>query len=199
VQLGVKPDAFNPTLGAGDLVRVRLERTPSTGGSSLHNYLYEVDRISKSITGQVLLELTHFPVDANLASVVAQEVAVAVGGGLLLPTGLTGITCDVNSSSDTSVPAETFTDDPFSDYGIGLDAFVEPMLEDFPVSNPNQFIILPLQFTSDGDIDARGWRYADPTGDLRWWYCCLLCSRSISARRESARHYSNHHLYNGSK
>ena len=153
VQLGVKPDALNPTLGAGDLVRVRLERTPSTGGSSLHNYLYEVDRISKSITGQVLLELTHFPVDANLASVVAQEVAVAVGGGLLLPTGLTGITCDVNSSSDTSVPAETFTDDPFSDYGIGLDAFVEPMLEDFPVSNPNQFIILPLQFTSDGDIN----------------------------------------------
>ena len=72
MQLGVKPDALNPTLGAGDLVRVRLERTPSTGGSSLHNYLYEVDRISKSITGQVLLELTHFPVDANLASVVAQ-------------------------------------------------------------------------------------------------------------------------------
>jgi hypothetical protein len=169
LRISVRPDNFNNTLTSGDLVRVRLERVTSTGASSLHNYLYEVDRISKSITGQVLLELTHFPVDANLASVVAQEVAVAVGGGLLLPTGLTGITCDVNSSSDTSVPAETFTDNPFPDYGFGLDALVEPMLEDFSISNSVDWPMLEgfpisnsadwtgppiLQFTSDGDIDA---------------------------------------------
>jgi hypothetical protein len=110
VQLGVKPDAFNPTLGAGDLVRVRLERTPSTGGSSLHNYLYEVDRISKSISGEVRLELTHFPVDANLASVVALEVNAATGSGLLLPTGLSGVTCDVNASDDPTVPPDDSLD-----------------------------------------------------------------------------------------
>jgi hypothetical protein len=116
-RLGVKPDAFNTTLAAGDLVRVKLERTPSTGATSLHDYLYEVDRIGKSVSGEVLLDLTHFPVDANGASVVAQEVAAATGTGLLLPTGLTGITCDVNSSADTSVPAETFTEATFPDYG----------------------------------------------------------------------------------
>jgi hypothetical protein len=121
LQLGVKPDAFNPTLGAGDLVRVRLERIASTGADSVHDYLYEVDRIGKSIGGEVQLDLTHFPVDINLASMVAQEVNSATGSGLLLPTGLSGITCDVNSSADTSVPAETFTDQTFSEYGSTVD------------------------------------------------------------------------------
>jgi hypothetical protein len=120
-RLGVKPDAYNPTLATGDLVRVTLRRTPSTGATSLHDYLYEVDRIGKSVSGEVLLELTHFPVDANGASVVAQEVAAATGTGLLLPTGLTGTTCDVNSSADTSVPVETFTEETFPDYGSEID------------------------------------------------------------------------------
>jgi hypothetical protein len=110
LRIGVKPDAFNPTLAAGDLVRVRLDRTPSTGAASVHDYLYEVDRIGKSISGEVRLELTHFPVDADLASVVAKEVDAAVGAGFVLPTGLSGITCDVNSSSDTTVPADTSLD-----------------------------------------------------------------------------------------
>jgi hypothetical protein len=60
VQLGVKPDAFNPTLAAGDLVRVRLERVASTGADSVHDYLYEVDRIGKSITGEVRIRSDAF-------------------------------------------------------------------------------------------------------------------------------------------
>ena len=136
LQLGVKPDAFNPTLAAGDLVRVRLERIASTGADSLHDYLYEVDRIGKSISGEISLDLTHFPVDANLASVVALEVNAATGSGLLLPTGLSGITCDVNSSADTSVPAETFTEGTFPDYGSSFDGFDESGLGDPGVDNP---------------------------------------------------------------
>jgi hypothetical protein len=140
LQLGVKPDAFNPTLVAGDLVRVRLERIASTGADSLHDYLYEVDRIGKSISGEISLDLTHFPVDANLASVVAQEVNAAVGGGLLLPTGLSGVTCDVNSSSNTSVPAETFTSGTFPNYGSSLGAIDESGLGDPPVNNPEDVL-----------------------------------------------------------
>jgi hypothetical protein len=136
LKLGVKPDAFNPTLAAGDLVRVRLERIASTGADSLHDYLYEVDRIGKSISGEISLDLTHFPVDANLASVVAQEVNAATGSGLLLPTGLSGVTCDVNSSSNTSVPAETFTSGTFPDYGSSFDAIATSDLGDPPVNNP---------------------------------------------------------------
>lgn len=160
LQLGVKPDAFNPTLASGDLVRVRIERVASTGAASLHDYLYEVDRIGKSITGEVRLELTHFPVDANLASIVAQEVAGATGSGLLLPTGLTGVTCDINSSSDTSVPAETFTDESFPDYGFSFDALDESGLDDQEVNNPSDGLggqfspsIATPALTSDGDID----------------------------------------------
>jgi hypothetical protein len=128
LQIGVKPDAFNASLAPGDLVRVRLDRIASTGVASRHDYLYELDRIGKSVSGDVRLELTHFPVDATNASIVAQEVNAAVGGGVLLPTGLTGITCDINSSTDTSVPADTSLDP--SDWNTpGDDAF------DFGISN----------------------------------------------------------------
>jgi hypothetical protein len=153
LQLGVKPDAFNPTLAAGDLVRVRLERIASTGANSLHDYLYEVDRIGKSITGEVQLDLTHFPVDSNLASVVAQEVNSATGTGLLLPTGLSGVTCDINSSGDTSVPAESFTGGSFPNYGSSLDGLSESGLGDPGVSNPAESSFSPPALTSDGDIN----------------------------------------------
>ncbi len=132
LQIGVKPDAFNGTLVVGDIVRVRLERNPSTGASGLHNYLYEVDRISKSLAGNIALELTHFPVDANLVSVVAQDVNAAVGTGLIVPTGLSGVTCDVNSSSDTTVPADTsLPPGIFPDYDSSIDGFNEFGLVDF--------------------------------------------------------------------
>ena len=110
LQLGVKPDAFNPTLTSGDLVRVRLERVASTGGNSVHDYLYEVDRIGKSISGEVQLELTHFPIDDTFASVVAKEVNAAVGASFILPTGLTGVTCDINSFNDTTIPPDISLD-----------------------------------------------------------------------------------------
>jgi hypothetical protein len=153
LQLGVRPDAFNGTLSSGDLVRVRLERVPSTGSSSLHNYLYEVDRIGKSITGEVKLELTHFPVDADLASIVAKEVNVAVGSGILLPTGFAGVTCDINSSSDTSIPAEEFSFGPTFNTDFGFDELPESGLEDLGVNNPIDSIgnYSPLDLSYSGD------------------------------------------------
>jgi hypothetical protein len=133
LRIGVKPDAFNPTLAAGDLVRVRLERTPSTGAASVHDYLYEVDRIGKSISGEVRLELTHFPVDSGFASVVAKEVNAAVGAGFVLPTGLSGITCDVNSSSDTTVPEDTSLDP--DDWDIPDDGSFDTDVDEVDPSN----------------------------------------------------------------
>jgi hypothetical protein len=146
LRIGVRPDAYNPTLAAGDRVRVRLERTPSTGAASVHDYLYEVDRIGKSISGEVRLELTHFPVDDSFASVVAKEVAAAVGAGFVLPTGLSGITCDVNSSADTSVPADTSLDpgdwDIPADGSFDIDVTeLDPTdLDDMPESSINDLV-----------------------------------------------------------
>jgi hypothetical protein len=140
LQIGVKPDAFNATLATGDLVRVRLDRIASTGASSTHDFLYELDRIGKSVSGDVRLELTHFPVDATNASIVAQEVDAAVGGGILLPTGLTGITCDINSSTDTSVPADTSVNDwvlPGSNaFDFGISNFGNDAFDGGNVNNP---------------------------------------------------------------
>ena len=167
LRIGVKPDAYNPTLGAGDLVRVRLERIASTGADSVHDYLYEVDRIGKSIGGEVQLDLTHFPVDANRASVVALEVAAAVGSGLLLPTGLSGITCDTNSSSNTSVPAETFTEATFPDYEIEISEIEEEELGDDQENPKDELapdVSINWETTQSGLIDGPGGWEFEPGG-----------------------------------
>jgi hypothetical protein len=153
LRIGVKPDAFNPTLAAGDLVRVRLERTPSTGAASVHDYLYEVDRIGKSISGEVRLELTHFPVDADFASVVAKEVNAAVGAGFVLPTGLSGITCDVNSSTDTTVPEDTSLDP--DDWDIPDDGSFDTDVDE----------VDPSDFPDVAGGDDGGGGILDPGGD----------------------------------
>ncbi len=104
LNITAKPDVFNKSLTTGDLVRVLLERTPSTGASSTHDGIYEVDQISKNLSGEVELALTEFPVDDDLRSIVALDVASAVGNGILMPTSKNGASCDANSATDTSVP-----------------------------------------------------------------------------------------------
>ena len=96
----VRSDAFNSSLAPGDIVRVRLRRIPSVGIPQAHDYLYEVDRIGRGINGEIQLELTHFPVDAQGRSLVALDVSIAVGRGLLLPTGRADINCDLNDPFD---------------------------------------------------------------------------------------------------
>jgi hypothetical protein len=99
----VRPEAsFNATLAPGDIVRVRLRRVASVGTNILHDYLYEVERIGRSVTGEVEIELTHFPVDEQGRSLVALDVSRAQGNGLVLPTGRADVACDLNSSEDTS-------------------------------------------------------------------------------------------------
>ena len=110
VQVSVRPDSYNRTLASGDIVRLRLVRRPAGSLPSVHDYLYEVDRIGKSIAGEIKLQLIHFPVDDTLSSVVAKEVAAATGSGQLLPTGLTGVTCDINDFDDLTIPFDDSLD-----------------------------------------------------------------------------------------
>ena len=110
VQISVRPDSYSRTLASGDIVRLRLVRRPAGSLPSVHDYLYEVDRIGKSITGEIKMHLTHFPVDGSLASVIANEVAAATGSGQLLPTGLTGVTCDINDFDDITIPIDDSLD-----------------------------------------------------------------------------------------
>jgi len=68
---------------------------------------------------------------------VALEVNSAIGNGVLMPTGITGITCDINSLFDTSVPAEVGSDVPGFDgaYDFDLGGFDSSGLGDFGTGN----------------------------------------------------------------
>lgn len=94
LRITVKPDSFNTTLVLGDLVRVLLRRETEVEAISQHNYLYEVERINKTISGAVELDLIHFPIDDQGRSLVALDVAAATGEGYLLATGREDFDCD---------------------------------------------------------------------------------------------------------
>lgn len=105
----LRPVDLNVTLAPGSIVRVKVRRSASGMNSNLHDYLYEVTRIAESVAGETTLELMHFPIDEQGRSLVALDVANTTGTGILLTSTKSGVSCDVNSSGDTSVPAETFT------------------------------------------------------------------------------------------
>jgi hypothetical protein len=134
LRIKVRPGSFNTTLAQGDVVRVLLQRVASSAPAGVHDYLYEVDRIGKSRTGEISLDLIHFPIDTLGRSLVALDVMAATGGGVLLSTGKSGTSCDVNADDDETVPADdsldpddwTLPDDdafdveiPDSDFGGG--------------------------------------------------------------------------------
>lgn len=113
LRLQVRPGAFNSTLELGDIVRVQLARETDVTDYAIHDYYYEVDRISKAISGVVTLDLTHFPIDEQNRSLVALKVAEAVGVGYTMPTGRTDFSCDLaGRRTDTSSIANTPDPDP---------------------------------------------------------------------------------------
>ena len=94
-------------LEAGDLFRVTLTRDAYGYVSGVHDLLYQVERV-ELVAGQAVIEATHFPVDSQGRSLVAMAVAGARGAGIMLSSNKSGIGCDINSSSDETIPAETY-------------------------------------------------------------------------------------------
>lgn len=145
----VRPESHVTAVTEGSIIRVRLERQTAGSAPSNHDYLYQVERIGKTLAGNVSYECSHFPIDSEGRSLIAMDVAAATGTGILLSSNKTGVSCDVNSSTDTSVPAETFTA-PSPDPGpieIPTDepGFVDPGISgpgtsgtgpDEPIENP---------------------------------------------------------------
>jgi hypothetical protein len=100
LRLRVSPDTFNTFLTTGDIVRVRLRRETTSGTVDFHDYLYEVERIGKNVSGVVDLDLIHFPIDAQGRSLLALAVIDAVGNGIVIPTGRTDFSCDAGATID---------------------------------------------------------------------------------------------------
>jgi hypothetical protein len=100
---------FPADLVPGSIVQLLLKRINNIGAPDYFNYLYQVDRITKTAVGDVSMQLVHFPVDEAGCSLVAKAVVETVGTGILLTSNRTGVSCDIDEgrSTDTSVPAET--------------------------------------------------------------------------------------------
>ena len=102
LRLTVREQNYNSTLVVGDLVRVRLRRETDQGEVEYHDKLYEINRIEKTFSSTIVYDLTHFPIDSQGRSIIAREVADAVGAGNTIDVGRTTFDCDENSSTDTT-------------------------------------------------------------------------------------------------
>ena len=125
LSLQLKPDAYNATVTTGDIVRVRLRRETAVGTVDYHDYLYEVERIGKNVSGVVDMDLVHFPVNSNGSSLVALAVNSAVGNGITVATGRTDFSCDVSGRATDTTPIGTAAVSGTGIGGTGYEAPVE--------------------------------------------------------------------------
>ena len=124
LRVSVRPSVFNATLVLGDIVRVRLRRESNTGAVSSHDYMYEVERIDRNVSGLINLDLTHFPIDNQKRSIVALLTNAATAPGSTIPTGRTDFTCDTGSRR---------TDDTTALTDLGMDYSAVLASSDFSV------------------------------------------------------------------
>jgi hypothetical protein len=108
IRFTARPQAHNVLISVGDIISVDLQRQATNYVASSHHYLYQVERIAKTLAGDVTYEATHFPVDNQNRSLIALDVAAAVGTGMIIPNIRTGVTCDSNSATDNSIPSEEY-------------------------------------------------------------------------------------------
>jgi hypothetical protein len=109
IRFKVRPQSHNTLVTQGSLVRVRLARNPFSGSAGFHDYYYEVERITKTLAGDVQYECSHAPVGEDLQSLIAVDVANAQESMTFFACNFTGVGCDVNGFDDTTpLPDDEF-------------------------------------------------------------------------------------------
>jgi hypothetical protein len=121
IRFAPRPELHTTLLGVGSIIRVLLTRETADTQPCTHDYLYQIQRISKTFAGDTQYECRHFPVDSQRRSIVALNVANAFGTGILLTSAKTGVSCDINSSTDNTIPIEEFV---IPNFETGLDDIV---------------------------------------------------------------------------
>jgi hypothetical protein len=124
IRFSTRPQAYNVSVTVGDIIAVNLQRQATNYIASAHHYLYQVERVTKTLAGDLTYEAVHFPVDDQNRSLIALDVAAATGSGLIIPSTRTGVDCDENSSTNNTIPAEQFIEpgdanDPTDSSGTG--------------------------------------------------------------------------------
>jgi hypothetical protein len=102
------PEAHSSRIVEGSIIRVKLPRTSRGTTNSFHDYLYQVERIRKTLAGDVTYECSHYPIDSAGRSLIALDVVSTQPSGVLLTSNKTGLSCDINDEDDTTVPPEIF-------------------------------------------------------------------------------------------
>jgi hypothetical protein len=143
-------------------VRVRLRRETDPGIVNHHDYLYEVERINKSLSGAVELDLMHFPIDVNGRSVVALYVAGATINGFEYPTGRGSFTCDVNDPEDEDPIPDEGGDPPGLPPDLPDDVDPDPESPEWPADVPTPEF--PVGNEDPDNPDNDGGRDAVPGG-----------------------------------
>jgi hypothetical protein len=118
IRFAPRPELHTTLLSVGSIIRVALTRETASTQPSKHDYLYQIQRISKTFSGETQYECRHFPVDSQRRSIVALNVMNAFGTGILLTTATTGVSCDINDDDDDTIPIEEFV---VFNPGTGLD------------------------------------------------------------------------------
>lgn len=165
LRIRVKPDAYNTTLSLGDIVRVRLRRETDLDAVTWHDYLYEVERINKTLSGAVELDLIHFPIDSNGRSVVALYVAAASIKGFEYPTGRSTFNCDIEGRDEDDTPLPDEGGDPPGLPPTDTDETpVDPELPTWPPAVPDPE--WPDGTDDPDDPDNQAGREGQPVGGI---------------------------------
>lgn len=120
IRFAARPEAHSTVVTPGSIIRVRLLKQATLAASEYHDFLYQVERITKTLAGELSYECTHFPIDEQGRSLVALDVDAATGSGLLLTSNKSGVTCDINSSTDNTIPAESWSLPDFDAINAGF-------------------------------------------------------------------------------
>jgi hypothetical protein len=182
ISFTASPETHNTILSPGSIIRVLFARDSNSDAFSVHDYLYQVERITKTLTGDVGYECSHFPVDSQGRSIVSLYVNSTAGYGVLFTANQTGVTCDLpGRDDDLTIPVEEFmlgddlpgwTWDPDAETWIPDDDIpgwtwdpdqgeweLDP-LEPFPDPEPGPFPDFPFTggdgFPGGGDVGGAG-------------------------------------------
>jgi hypothetical protein len=173
-----KPESHNVSLTPGSIIRVNLKRNATSASNTTFNDLHQVQRITKTLAGDITYECTHFPIDDQSRSLISLDVANAVGSGIELTSNKTGVSCDINSSTDNTIPSEAFTEIAYNPDFAELDA--KYVGSDFGGSGFGQgseeetipFDIFPI---GSGPVEGAQLRSEDPFAPgclnrVQWFY-----------------------------
>jgi hypothetical protein len=175
-----RPQAHNTILSPGSIIRVVFRRDSSSDAPSVHDYYYQVERITKTLTGDVGYECSHFPIDSEKRSIVSLYVANTVGNGVLFTSNQTGVTCDLpGRDTDDTIPDEEFMpgdDVPGWEWDDDTDTWIpdddipgwtwDPDTDQWiPDDNIPGWTWDPVDDTWIPDDDIPGWTWDDGAGE----------------------------------